>query len=300
MNDERHPPEPPEEEPNEPEQWSENDNDMLDEGDGEGWPPLEDTEQGIPLSPELQQREEHKEQRPVSETPWDRRKEQGFLEAFVDRWRTLLFRPSEFFSRLSPSGGFGEPLMFFIVFCVVLAVFSFPAELCATYLQQWMAQGYFQWYQEMLARTGAPAELQGFVEQFFQQPVGWTDILFGQICCTVVNPLRWIITLFIVAAIYAVCGLLFSGKVDYEMVFRVLAFSEVARSSYIVNPVPILREIIFVIHWVVLLSIGFKLTGGMSTSKAVMLALLPIVVFLFLLCCCSCGLGVMFGMAAQQ
>lgn len=293
MNEERYPPEGPLEPlPPEEEEWNE------EESGGETWPPpFEETAEEAFASPPSPEGPQPKSPRPG--TPWDRRRELGFLEAFADSWRMLVFRPSTFFGELSPRGGFAEPLLFFVVFCLVLTVFSFPAELCANYLQQWMARGTLQWYQNLLSRAGAPAELQQLYERVLQQPAHWTDILLGQLCCMATNPIIWLISLFVIAAIYAVFGLLFSGTMDYEMIFRVLAFSEVARSSYIINPIPLLRELIFFIHWLVLLTLGFKLVGQMATGKAILLAILPMLALIFLSCCCCCGFSLAFSAVLQ-
>lgn len=296
MDDEKYPPEEPLEPwPPEEDEWGES------KESGETWPPLPEEppkplgEGPAPWVPEPGRAREET----AGETPWDRRDQLGLLEAFTDSWRMLLLRPSQFFRELAPRGGFAEPLLFFVMFCLVLTVFSFPAELCANYLNQWVAQRYVHWYQDFLSQTGAPADLQGLVDRFVQESPGWMEILLGRLCCMVANPVRWLIGLFIVAALYAVCGLVFSGKMDYEMVFRVLAFSEVARTTFIINPIPLLRELVFLIHWLVLLSIGFKLTGEMPTGKAVLLALLPIVILIGLSCCCCCGTSLLFSAALQ-
>jgi hypothetical protein len=59
------------------------------------------------------------------------------------------------------------------------------------------------------------------------------------------------------------------------MVFRVLTFAEVARCSWMLIPFPRCGTGVLpaLVHSV---SIGFKYTGGMSTGKAILMALLPI------------------------
>ena len=252
-------------------------------------------DQGGSLSPEPPP-----EEPPRAGTPWDRRGQSGFVEAMIDSCRLILFHPSRFFRQLSPTGGFGEPFFFFIAFSILVSIFSFPATLLAriidTKLTFTIMPRYLEWMQSM----NAPAGLIDLFRQAFERSPRVQDILFQQLCCTGASPIAWVILLFVIAAFYSVIGLLFSGKIDYEMVFRVLAFAEVARCSWIVNPVPTLREVVFFLHWFILLAIGFKYTGGMSTGKAILMALLPILLAVLLLMCCCCGsfgLSLFSGMA---
>jgi len=240
------------------------------------------------------------EEPPREGIPWDRRGQSGFVEAMIDSCRLILFHPSRFFRQLTPTGGFGEPFFFFVAFCVLVSIFSFPATMLARIVDTKLTFTILPRYLEWLQSMNAPAGLIDLLQQAFAGSPRIQDVLLQQLCCTGASPIAWVILLFVIAAFYSVIGLLFSGKIDYEMVFRVLAFAEVARCSWIVNPVPTLRELVFFLHWFILLAIGFKYTGGMSTGKAILMALLPLLLAVLLLMCCCCGsfgLSLFSGMA---
>lgn len=222
-------------------------------------------------------------------TPWDRRRQSGFVEAMIDSCRLILFHPSRFFQQLAPSGGFGEPLFFFIAFSILVSLFSFPATMLARVIDTKLSFMVMPRYLEWLQSINAPAGAIDLLRQAFERSPRVQDLLLQQLCCSGASPLAWVVMLFVIAAFYSVIGLLFSGKIDYEMVFRVLAFAEAARCTWIVNPVPTLRELVFFLHWFILLAIGFKHTGSLSTGKAILMALLPLLLCILLMFCCCCG-----------
>ena len=62
-------------------------------------------------------------------------------------------------------------------------------------------------------------------------------------------------------------------NLNYETAFRILVFAHVAHCSMIINPIPFFRDLVFLIHWIILLTIGFKHLGQITTGKAILLAL---------------------------
>ena len=232
-------------------------------------------------------------------TPWDRRKQTGLIEALIDSCRMALFRPVAFYKMLSPQGGIGEPLLFLLIFSVVLAVFSFPSEFLNTLLSQIMAKGFIPHYQNMLDQMGAGIKVEKVFGPFLGTQTTWGQILAGQFCCNALYPVFLIVRVFILAAIYSVLCLFIGERIDFEMIFRVLVFAEVARVSLIINPIPFFRDLVFGLHWLILLTIGLRWCGGLSTGKATLLALLPVVVMIAFFCCCFCTFGTL-GMVAQK
>ena len=226
-------------------------------------------------------------------TPWERRREIGLIEALIDSCRQLLFHPKTFFQALSDRGGFGEPLLFFLIFCVLVSIFAFPADLIASMIEFKISQAVMPQYFNLLRNLQAPPALIELGEEVIQQTPTVMNLVLNQLCCMVANPALWVINLFILSAIYAVVSLLFSGRIDYEMVFRVMAFSEAARASLILNPIPYFRTLLFLIHWIILLTLGFHCVGRMSLGKALLLALLPLFLALGLGCSCWCGLSIL-------
>ena len=227
---------------------------------------------------------------PSARTPWDRRKEVGIIEGIIDSCRMLLFRPSTFFRQLSPKGGFGEPLLFFILFCVLFSLFAFPSDMISRVIQTKIGLVYLEESMQVFERFNLPPEFTQALEMELQKSSTLLNIFFKQLCCSAANPVRWLIVLFVLAAFYAVLGILFGGKLDYETAFRVLVFAHVAHCSMIINPIPYFRDLVFLIHWIILLTIGFKHLGQISTGRAFLLALSPILLILFFVCCCWCGL----------
>jgi hypothetical protein len=147
-------------------------------------------------------------------TPWDRRGQSGFVEAMIDSCRLILFHPSQFFKQLAPTGGFGEPLFFFIAFCILVSIFSFPATMLARIIDMKLSFAIMPRYLEWLQSMNAPAGLTNLLQQAFQHSPRIQAVLFQQICCTGASPIVWVIMLFVIAAFYSVIGLLFSGKID--------------------------------------------------------------------------------------
>jgi hypothetical protein len=215
--------------------------------------------------------------------PWLRRKESGFIEGFVDTWKMLIFRPSQFFKTDNKEKGVGDALPFVIVFAFVAAVLSVPASFLAAMIPEWLGitnqQEMFLIYQDML----------GLGDQLGHQPM-WVFLLMGLICGIFLSPIFATIAIFIYAVIWALVGLLVIGKIDYNLCFRVHAFSAVASTVMIIMPIPYLREILMLVHWFFLLVTGFKHLGKMSSGQALIMALLPLAVFLFIGCCCFMGI----------
>ena len=52
---------------------------------------------------------------PADGIPWERRAEVGFLNALVETIRVVLLEPSKAFAAMSPTGGLGAPLFFFVL-----------------------------------------------------------------------------------------------------------------------------------------------------------------------------------------
>jgi len=256
-------------------------------------PSYEDTDSLPPQSLESAPKEAAEE---APGTPWDHRSEIGLVEALVESTRLLLFHPGQFFKQLSPQGGFGGPLLYFLLFSIALTLFAFPATYISELLKQKLTQTALPQYVKFLETYGqTPPAMRNFLELALENQPGAISIFTSTLCCSLFLPVIAVIALFITSAIYSVFGLFFGGKVDYEMIFRVMAFAEVAKATYIINPIPFLREFIFFFHWLVMLVIGFREVGELSTGKAVLLALLPILLFMTLGFCCLCGFPVIFG-----
>ena len=247
-----------------------------------------------PEIPSPQLPEQEKEDIGKSRTPWDRRDETGTFEAFWETWKTILFRPGEFFRHLSPAGGFRGPLLFFIIFIVLFAVLAFPANLLDSYLTLLIQKPLME-FQKQLVESQPSSPLSNAFAVPSSEDVHWTGVLLRQVIFTFISPFAGFIGIFISSAIYAVLGMLFIRRVDYELVFRCLAFCSVSSTTMIVNPIPILREIIVFAHSIILMTLAFKHVGGISGGKAFLWAILPIVFIVFLACCCCCGISAILG-----
>lgn len=223
--------------------------------------------------------------------PWERRREIGFVEAFFDTCRMVLFQPKRFFQSLSPQSGVGDSFLFVLTFFILLTIFSFPASLIMAYLNQLMGFSPEE-FQSLLQHPALPPELGGALAPFLAQSMHWTHILAQQVCCSLVSPFGWMLWLFILSFVYSAIGLLYPEKLDFDLIFKVLVFSEVARATYIINPIPMLRDLVFLLYWLILATLGFSQAAGMSVLRSLLFVILPAVLFILACClCCSCGFG---------
>jgi len=202
-------------------------------------------------------------------TPWERRRDIGFVSALVETTKEVLTGPTDFFRSMPVAGGVGSPLLYAVIIgyvgILVSAVYS-----AVFLLVGGAARGAFR-------GLGDRPELARFVEAF----EGWGSIA-GQV---ILGPIGIVIGLFVWAGIVHLMLLLLDGAGQgFEATFRVMAYSH---ASNVFAIVPICGGLIVVLYGLVLSIIGLSQAQRIPAWKAVAAVLLPL-----FLCCCCCGIAI--------
>jgi hypothetical protein len=103
-------------------------------------------------------------------------------------------------------------------------------------------------------------------------------------------PLFIVIGIFISSAILHVMLLLLGdAQGDFETTVRVVCYCGAAA---VIGIIPFCGALFGGVYKIILLIIGLSAAHGISTSKAALAVLVPIVLFC---CCCAAGFGLFFG-----
>ncbi len=201
----------------------------------------------------------------IETSPWDRRKEIGFLSAFFQTLKLSLLDPQRFFTSLPAQGGYESPIYFGIICNILGGIFN------ALYL--------------ILFQGLIFSVLIHFI------PVALPplpDLAAGagfHVMLTVMGifaiPISAFIDLFIQSAIYQLFLWIVGGNQNgFEATFRVYSFSQGTR---IIKIIPFFGSMIARIWQYVLLVIGFKKLHGASTTQALLTVFLPVFIIFFLI-----------------
>ncbi|HXA10316.1 MAG TPA: YIP1 family protein [Chthoniobacterales bacterium] len=195
--------------------------------------------------------------------PWDRRRELGLVNAFIETLKLVLLNPTVAFSAMQTEGGLAEPLIY--------AVIGGSAGLIVYFLFS-IFFGSFG----IMSHRNPLAGIMGFG--------------IGGIFFVIFVPVLLAIGLFIGGAILHLCLTLVGGaRRSFETTFRVLCFA--AGSTYPLMIIPLCGGLISGIWCIVLQCIGLARAHDTTTAKAALAVFLPLVV------CCGGGLilGLTFG-----
>jgi len=186
-------------------------------------------------------------------TPWEDRAAQGAFSGLLKTGKGALFSPSEFFRKMSVTGGFTDPLLYAMIVGMVGLMFLYFWD---TFLHSTM-------------RTILPPEMRG--AQDILQNIGIAVL-------SVLSPLLVILFLFVLTGMFHLLLLMVRGvKAGFEGTFRSVAYSF---SSMIFLAVPFCGRLIAMVWFVVLVIIGIKEAHETSGGKATFAVLFP-----FVLCC---------------
>ena len=185
--------------------------------------------------------------RPETPTPWEEREDLGFFKAIFLTIKKVLFSPTKFFSQMRTEGGISDPLLYAVIVgtvCVWIAL-----------LWQIPLQG--------LSFLMGPDKEEAIIG------------LGAMIGVSIFMPFFIVIGLFIGAGILHLCLMLVGGnKKGFEATFRVVAYSV---SSQVGAIIPLCGGIIASIWGLVVEIIGLREAHQITTSKAVLAVLLPVV-----------------------
>lgn len=195
--------------------------------------------------------------------PWEHRQERGFLNAFIETLAMVLTKPDLAFRTMKTEGGLAEPLIYALIGGCVGGIVSLLLSLGL------QSMGLFAGQRDTFAALAG---------------VG-----LGSIALIILVPLFIVIGLFIGAAIVHLCLMLVGGaNKSFETTFRVVAFSQ--GSTGPLQIIPVCGGPIAFVWALVVNCIGLARAHEISTGRAVLAVLLPLVV-----CCGAILLLIMFG-----
>jgi len=191
-------------------------------------------------------------------TPWE--SGEGFVGAFFKTTQEVLFSPTKFFKKAAAGEGYWAPL----IYGLIAGIIGQGAAL----LWFWLFMAQF-----------IPIE-----KLPFQYSISILQII-------VPLPFQEAIAIFIGSAIIHLCLMIVGGnKNGYKTTFRAIAYSY---SGYLFGIIPFIGLLIGGIYTIILTIIGVREGHAISTGKAVLAVLLPVIV-IFALIIIAIVLAVMF------
>jgi hypothetical protein len=190
-----------------------------------------------------------------SKTPWEDRENTGFFGGLFTTLKETLFSPSEFFKRMTVTGGLTDPLLYALIIVMVgLTFFYFWRILLVGAMQDFMPPG-------MSTAAG---------QHVFQ---GISMALMA-----LLTPILIVIGLFVSAGILHMFLMMVKGaRAGFEATFRVIAYGY---SANIFLVLPICGSFIAVVLAMVLTIIGLKEAHETTGGKAAFAVFFP-----FIFCC---------------
>jgi len=185
--------------------------------------------------------------------PFERRERLGFLPALVETVRQSLFAPSDFFSRLSPEGPLGPPLLYFVCMSAIGGL--------SLLLYQSMITSLGLWLPNWEDRAGAAFE-------------NFTRL--ATLPITLPTLVAWMILwLFLQAAVIHLMLLLVGGQAHgFTATFRALSYTSGAQLFQIL---PLCGWVIGPIWQMVISIIGLAEVHGIGRGRAALAYFLPTV-----------------------
>ena len=199
---------------------------------------------------------------------WENRQSAVDIQAFLNTLSGVLFRPVETFRGMKRTGGLGGPLLY----AVILGT-----------LGGWLSVLWNSFFHSL----GVLGEGLGD-----EEIVGYVTFLV----VAFLMPFLVALTVFIGSAITHVCLLLVGASTkSFETTFRVSSYA--IGSTELLNFVPVCGGLIGFVWYIVAMIIGVREAHGISTGKAVVGVLLPLIF------CCGClglVLSLVFGAALTE
>jgi len=198
---------------------------------------------------------------------WENRSEVGFLKGLLGTWKEVFFHPKKFFSEMPVKTSIASPILFALVWgslaIIITAFVNMLVVLSGTALPN------------LPAGTALPPKM----------------VMVGSyVVLMIISPLLVLAGVFLISCIYHLVVLLFRGKEGFRATLRVLCYTN---ALAIFNIIPIAGPIFVTLYSIILFVIGFKRAHKMNTGKAVIVALLPMII-LFII-----GFAAAFYLASQ-
>lgn len=186
-------------------------------------------------------------------TPWEDREARGFFGGLFKTLNETLFRPSEFFKKMSVTGGLTDPLLYALIIGMVGLMFSYFWQIALKSAMQGMLPG-------MQAAAG---------QNLFFQGIGMTILAF-------LSPFLVILGLFISSGVLHVFLMMVKGaRNGFEATFRVVAYGY---SANIFLVVPFCGGLLAGVWAIILYIIGLREAHETTGGKAAIAVFLPVIV----------------------
>lgn len=198
--------------------------------------------------------------------PWDERQTVGFWTALFETIRLVLLEPSNAFSRMKPTGGFGSPLFYYVILGTIGGVAGI------------LYQTVFNTYQQAadVEQQAVPVALSSSVI------VGVTIMIL---------PVFLAVGAYIGAGILHLSLMILGGaKRPFEATFRVCCFA--GGSTAVLQLLPVCGGLAASVWNFVLIIVGLSKVHDISKGRAVIAVLLPTIV------CCGLILIAAFAVVA--
>jgi hypothetical protein len=208
---------------------------------------------------------------------WEDRERLGFFQAWWETTKSVLFRPTDFYRKLAPTGKMGDAILFAVIW------FVFNGIVAAVYGM--VFQGAQFGLMSILEQRGLQGQENPFGPLGMGGAVGISAL--SNLVCTPVMGLVWMI---ILAGIYHLILMLVKGaNQPFEASLRVVCYS----TSYIIwIIIPFCGSIVGWVYSIVLAIIGLSEVHKSGGGKAATAVLAPI------LLCLTCIVGaVIIGIA---
>jgi hypothetical protein len=179
-------------------------------------------------------------------TPWE--SGEGFINAFYRTTRDSLFSPVGFFKGISSGEGYWSPLIYGLITGII-------------------GQGAaFFWFWLLIA-------------QFI--PLDRLPYSFSILQFIIPLPFQQAIAIFVGSAIIHLCLMIVGGNNHgYKTTFRAISYSY---SAQLFGIVPFIGSVVGFIYMIILFILGVREGHGISTARAVLAVLLPVIVILGLI-----------------
>jgi hypothetical protein len=212
-----------------------------------------------------------------SRTPWERRQELGLVQGYFQTWKSILFKPDEFWSGVSPTGTLWDALSFGWVTVALGLLISLPISLLQStgqqaQLDQVMAQ----------AQGQIPAEMERVVRML----LGAGASAAFHVGSAVLYPLFFFIG---AGILHLFCLLVGASRNGFNATARVYGY---ANAPALLSGLPCINALAG-IYVLVLEAWGIGKVQQTTYGRAAAAVLMPLV----LLCCCAIP-AVIFGVVA--
>ena len=177
-------------------------------------------------------------------TPWE--SGEGFIAAFLRTTQEVLFSPTKFFKKVAAGQGYGPPF----IFAMISGIIGCGAVL----LWQWL------FFSGMV-----PPQIRSI-----------TTYSFFLIFAIILIPFWVAFSIVVGSGVIHLCVMIVGGnRKGFEATFRAISYSHSALLFYIV---PVIGSIAGGIYYLILIILGVREGHEISTGKAVLAVLLPLII----------------------